>query len=183
VKVVNTPQSPLFSTSPRTSSLFAYNDTVNTLNLPYTYDPTTAAPRLAHLIFVPNFFHTAVSRTRLSLFFRSPAMAESNAAAAPALSTNIESGKFDEKERPVESAPAKKTEEDDDEDEDIDALIEDLESQDGADAFEEEEETASPGTGRTVPEELLQTDSRIGLTSDEGMEAPLHVRACSAAVY
>ncbi|KAI1844150.1 hypothetical protein JX265_002924 [Neoarthrinium moseri] len=94
-------------------------------------------------------------------------MAESNAAAAPALSTNIESGKFDEKDRPVESVPAKKAEAEEDEDEDIDALIEDLESQDGAAVDEEEEEESSPHTGRVVPEELLQTDSRIGLTSDE----------------
>lgn len=98
-------------------------------------------------------------------------MAESNAAAAPALHTNIESGKFDEKERPADAVPAKKAEDDEDEDEDIDALIEDLESQDGAaDDFDEEEENSSPATGRTVPEELLQTDSRIGLTSDEGTE-------------
>ena len=56
---------------------------------------------------------------------------------------------------------------DDDEDEDIDALIDDLESQDGH-AEEEEEETQAPGSAaRPVPEELLQTDTRHGLTSDE----------------
>src|SRR6201996_5641165 len=54
--------------------------------------------------------------------------------------------------------------EDDDEDEDIDALIEDLESQDGND---EEEETVEPGGARIVPEDLLQTDTRHGLTTQE----------------
>lgn len=93
-------------------------------------------------------------------------------AGAPALDTNIESGKFDEKaqqqhqqQQPVaEKAPAAS---DEDEDEDIDALIEDLESQDGHDAVDEEEEETSPGGGRTVPEDMLQTDSRVGLTESE----------------
>lgn len=69
-------------------------------------------------------------------------MAESNSAAAPALNTPIESHRFDEKKAPLEGdvQPTKtKVEEDDDEDEDIDALIEDLESQDGH-AEEDEEE-------------------------------------------
>lgn len=95
-------------------------------------------------------------------------MAESNAAAAPALHTNIESGKFDEKEHHATNPTTEKKIEAEDEDEDIDALIEDLESVDGA-VDEEEEEESSPATGRTVPDELLQTDSRIGLTSDEGL--------------
>jgi hypothetical protein len=55
--------------------------------------------------------------------------------------------------------------EDDDEDEDIDALIEDLESQDGNEIGEEE--TVEPGGARIVPEDLLQTDTRHGLTSAE----------------
>lgn len=52
---------------------------------------------------------------------------------SPAINTQIESGKFSEKEAPQESVPAQKKElaEDEEEDEDIDALIEDLESQDG----------------------------------------------------
>jgi magnesium-transporting ATPase (P-type) len=53
---------------------------------------------------------------------------------------------------------------DDDEDEDMDALIEELESQDGA---VEEEETVEPGGARLVPEELLGTDTRHGLSSAE----------------
>lgn len=98
-------------------------------------------------------------------------MADNNVG-APALDTTIESGQFDEKSRQTQQAPAEATPkkiavDDDDEDEDIDALIEDLESQDGHDAFEEEEEDGSPGAGRVVPEEMLQTDSRVGLTESE----------------
>jgi H+-transporting ATPase len=61
--------------------------------------------------------------------------------------------------------PATKAE-DEDEDEDIDALIEDLESQDAA-IDEEDDEVAQPGGERVIPEELLQTDTRHGLTSAE----------------
>ena len=53
------------------------------------------------------------------------------------------------------------------EDEDMDALIEDLESDDGHDIQEEEDENQNPGGGRTVPEDMLQTDSRVGLTESE----------------
>lgn len=55
---------------------------------------------------------------------------------------------------------------DDDEDEDMDALIEELESQDGH--FDEDEEDGTePGGARPVPPELLSTDTRIGLTEEE----------------
>lgn len=57
-------------------------------------------------------------------------MAEHSTAGAPALSTNIESGKFDEKEAHRVPA-AKQPVEEEEEDEDIDALIDDLESNDG----------------------------------------------------
>lgn len=57
-------------------------------------------------------------------------MAEHSTAGAPALSTNIESGKFDEKEAHHVPA-AKQPVEEEEEDEDIDALIDDLESNDG----------------------------------------------------
>lgn len=99
-------------------------------------------------------------------------MADDKAVGAPALDTNIESGNFDEKraQPPVEGLPPKKDApaEEEDEDADIDALIEDLESEDGH-AFDEddEEETVNPGTGRIVPEDMLQTDSRLGLTESE----------------
>jgi H+-transporting ATPase len=56
--------------------------------------------------------------------------------------------------------------EDDEEIEDIDALIDDLESQDGGD--DDFEDDAAPGSSaRPVPEDLLQTDTRVGLTSVE----------------
>ncbi|KAF4922011.1 Plasma membrane ATPase [Colletotrichum viniferum] len=92
-------------------------------------------------------------------------MAESNAA-APAINTPIEGHRFDEK-APVEAPAASKAkvEEEEEEDEDIDALIEDLESQDGH--IDEEEEDTTPGTGRVVPEDQLQTDTRMGLTEAE----------------
>jgi H+-transporting ATPase len=67
---------------------------------------------------------------------------------------------------PVDPAAKKETAaDDDDEDEDIDALIEELESQDAGE--EEEEQEAQPGGARTVPEELLQTDTRTGLTAQD----------------
>jgi H+-transporting ATPase len=98
-------------------------------------------------------------------------MADDKAVGAPALDMNIESGNFDEKraQPPTEAVPPKKdaSAEDEEEDEDIDALIEDLESEDGH-AFEEEEEETSPSTGgRVVPDDMLQTDSRLGLTEAE----------------
>ena len=96
-------------------------------------------------------------------------MAESNSATTPALNTQIESGNFDEKDTHHKTEPAPATSkakeagvEDEEEDEDIDALIEDLESQDGH-GMEEDEEDTSPGTGRVVPEDMLQTDTRIGM--------------------
>lgn len=57
--------------------------------------------------------------------------------------------------------------EEDEEDEDIDALIEDLESQDAAIDYEDDEGAPAAGAARVVPEELLQTDTRLGLTSSE----------------
>jgi H+-transporting ATPase len=72
-------------------------------------------------------------------------MAEPNSTTAPAVNTPIESGKFDEKEaRPADVAAPNtslkpKVEDEEEEDEDMDALIEDLESQDGHDDAEEEE--------------------------------------------
>lgn len=95
-------------------------------------------------------------------------MAEEKVTGAPALDTNIETGGFDEKRGqvpPPSHAPAKGPADEEEPDEDMDALIEDLESEDGH-QFEEEEET-QPGGGRVVPEDMLQTDSRVGLTESE----------------
>jgi H+-transporting ATPase len=88
------------------------------------------------------------------------------------LSTNIESGTFDEKS-PVhhDDTATKEAPAEEEEDEDMDALIDELESQDGHAEDEEEGEAVSPGTGRVVPEDQLQTDTRIGLT-----EAEVHTR-------
>lgn len=96
-------------------------------------------------------------------------MADTKDVGAPALNTPIASGNFDEKQPavPVQDVSKAKPAEDDDEDEDIDALIEDLESHDGHGAFEEEEEEVNAATGRVVPEDMLQTDSRVGLTESE----------------
>jgi H+-transporting ATPase len=88
------------------------------------------------------------------------------------LGQNIPSGQFDEKkELPSNNGTAehdtgRKIEEAEEDDEDIDALIEELESQDaGIDA--EDEEVTQPGGARPVAEDLLQTDTRHGLTSQE----------------
>jgi len=65
-------------------------------------------------------------------------------------------------EKEKEAAPPEE------EDEDIDALIAELESED---AGEDEEEEAQPGmSARPIPEELLNTDTRKGLTSQEVTE-------------
>ncbi|EFW98999.1 plasma membrane ATPase [Grosmannia clavigera kw1407] len=86
---------------------------------------------------------------------------------APALQTNIPGGGFDEKSA-APPAQASKPKVEDDEDEDIDALIEDLESHDGHGLEEDDEdEAAQPGGERIIPEEMLQTDTRIGLTDQE----------------
>jgi H+-transporting ATPase len=82
--------------------------------------------------------------------------------AAPAEGYN-EKAPVDNKEIHEHDAPAPAKEEEEDEDEDIDALIEELESQDAQD--EEEEEVTQPGGARNVPEDLLQTDTRHGLTT------------------
>jgi hypothetical protein len=89
------------------------------------------------------------------------------------LNTNIESGTFDEKvsEHHDSAPPTKKPVEEEEDDEDMDALIDELESQDGHAEEEEAEEDATPGGGRVVPEDQLETDTRIGLTEDE-----VHIR-------
>lgn len=94
------------------------------------------------------------------------------AAGAQHLNSTIESGNFSEKlEGPVgggvpPTSKNKPLEEDEEEDEDMDALIDELESQDGH-AEEEEEEEENPATGRVIPEDQLQTDTRTGLTEQE----------------
>lgn len=60
---------------------------------------------------------------------------------------------------------SRKEKEEDDEEEDLDALIEELESLDPDDEVEAEIETVAGA--RPVPEELLQTDTRVGLIEPE----------------
>jgi H+-transporting ATPase len=88
------------------------------------------------------------------------------------INTNIERGSFDEKHenngvpmKPVEEQ--EEEEEEEEEDEDMDALIDELESQDGHAEEEEEEGETTPTGGRVIPEDQLQTDTRIGLTEQE----------------
>ncbi|ROT40223.1 plasma-membrane proton-e [Sodiomyces alkalinus F11] len=99
-------------------------------------------------------------------------MAEKDSAATPAADAPFQY--HDEKEKmgpsdhePVHGKP--ELGEHDENDEDIDALIEDLESEDGH--IDEEEEDTTPGGARTIPEDQLMTDTRLGLSEHE-----VHVR-------
>jgi H+-transporting ATPase len=102
-------------------------------------------------------------------------MADSGATPHNHLGTEVPSGQLDEKkdhaaegeskELPPKAAAAE-GEEEEDEDEDIDALIEELESEDANIDNDDEDET-QPGGARPVSEDLLQTDTRTGLTSSE----------------
>ena len=65
-----------------------------------------------------------------------------------------------------DAKPAGAAIDDDDDIEDIDALIDDLESQDG-NLDDEEEEVTEQGGARPVSEEMLNTDTRIGLSEHE----------------
>lgn len=71
--------------------------------------------------------------------------------------TEISSERLDEK-KSIAAEP-------EEEDEDMDALIEDLESQDGQ--IDVEEEEMETGAAKPIPEELLQTDTRVGLSEAE----------------
>jgi H+-transporting ATPase len=84
------------------------------------------------------------------------------------LGTSVPSAQMDEKKE-YDATKGTPIDEDEEEEEDMDALIEELESQD-AGVEEEEEEGAQPGGARTVPEELLQTSTRDGLTSAEVLQ-------------
>ena len=66
---------------------------------------------------------------------------------------------------PVRPPPAAAAD-DEEEDEDMDQLIAELESADGA-VEEEEEGSNADVSAKPVPEELLQTDTRTGLSDSE----------------
>jgi len=88
------------------------------------------------------------------------------AAAAPVSHDPEKTGHEQTHDDAPAAPPAKKESADDDEeDEDMDALIDELESQDGA--VEEEEEVVEAGGARQVPEEMLNTDTRQGLSESE----------------
>ncbi|KAG7910440.1 hypothetical protein KL907_001331 [Ogataea polymorpha] len=57
--------------------------------------------------------------------------------------------------------------EDDEEEEDIDQLVMELQSNHGADDGDEEDEVQDHSSFKVVPEELLRTDPKVGLTSEE----------------
>ncbi|KAI5310830.1 plasma membrane H+-ATPase [Ascosphaera atra] len=93
------------------------------------------------------------------------------------LGTHVPSGDFEKQQQQQQhqepSDPEKKAaapqpagENDEEEDEDMDALIAELESDDG-NAEDDDEESDDPAVGRTIPEELLQTDTRNGLSDAE----------------
>lgn len=75
---------------------------------------------------------------------------------------------YDEKKEYVPANPPKGDAADEEEDADMDALIEELESQDGGgeDDFEEGQEDAS-GNLKQVPDDMLQTSTVSGLTNEE----------------
>lgn len=50
---------------------------------------------------------------------------------------------------------------------DMDALIEDLESDDEAEEESENSGSSEPGTEKPIPEEFLKTEAHLGLTDDE----------------
>lgn len=94
------------------------------------------------------------------------------------LGTQVPSGDFEKQQQQQQhdaqqQQPAEHSEkkaappaEDEEEDEDMDALIAELESDDGH-MDEEDDEGDEPGSSRPVPEELLNTDTRMGLTDAE----------------
>ena len=90
-------------------------------------------------------------------------MAEKSAAVS---APTAEAEKIHEKPVGTKHATPATAVEDDDEDEDIDALIDDLQSEDGGAVLDDEEEDAATGP-RPIPDDLLQTDPRVGLTDQE----------------
>jgi len=80
---------------------------------------------------------------------------------------DIPSAQFDSEKQPIDEKPAIEGIPLEEDDEDIDGLIQELESLDGHDEEFEESDAAPGSSARPVPEDLLQTDTRTGLTSAE----------------
>lgn len=96
-------------------------------------------------------------------------MAEQSGSTPPNhLGTNVPSGDFDEKKQQEAAGtpPKKAPSDDEEEEEDMDALIEELESQD-ANIDPDDDDVAEPGGSRPIPEDMLQTSTRTGLTEQE----------------
>lgn len=87
-------------------------------------------------------------------------------------SGSLDAPEIDEKRAgdsdPIEHNEKKSLPEDDEdeEEEDMDALIAELESQDGH-IDDEDDDLTEPGGARPIPEELLATDTRTGLNDQE----------------
>ncbi|KAG0636930.1 hypothetical protein HOY80DRAFT_890498 [Tuber brumale] len=82
--------------------------------------------------------------------------------------TDFPSAQFDSEKQPIDEKPGiEGIPLDDEDDEDIDGLIQELESLDGHDEEFEESDAVPGSSARPVPEDLLQTDTRTGLTSVE----------------
>lgn len=80
---------------------------------------------------------------------------------------DVPSGQYDPEKQPIDEKPAIEGVPLEEDDEDIDGLIQELESLDGHDDEFEESDAAPGSSARPVPEDLLQTDTRTGLTSGE----------------
>ena len=88
------------------------------------------------------------------------------------LKTRIPSGDFNAHGRTndhdIEKEKQPALDEEEEEDEDIDALIAELESEEGE--IDDEEEAHAGMSAKPIPEELLNTDTRKGLTAAEVLE-------------
>lgn len=80
---------------------------------------------------------------------------------------DIPSSQYDPEKQPIDEKPAIEGVPLEEDDEDIDGLIQELESLDGHDDEFDEGDAAPGSSARPVPEDLLQTDTRTGLTSAE----------------
>ena len=87
---------------------------------------------------------------------------------AQKLTVTMDPGTLDKKMPPPEAVTVLKRQVNEEEDEDMDALIDELESNDGHENDEEGQgEEALPGAVHVISEEYLQTDTCRGLTEAE----------------
>ncbi|RPA99535.1 plasma-membrane proton-e [Choiromyces venosus 120613-1] len=81
--------------------------------------------------------------------------------------TDIPSAQFESEKQPIDEKPGVEGIPLEEDDEDIDGLIQELESLDGHEEEFEDSDAVPGSSARPVPEDLLQTDTRTGLTSVE----------------